>query len=211
MRPRLKSLPRLRDEGLAKVFPPANATSSGFPAGAIRWRCCISSRILVTGGSLFVISIINYVVARAKPTRDSSNVWPQSFTVSSRLIEPMCRPGPRGETIGGNRGRMARYEFFRQSRAGRRRVPHSFSGPSCGRPGRDFPDQFVSRRWTGWIRRNSGDRFAASIRGELQNVRPLLGVWREEIDAFVQGIELSFAKMLRTRVSDLFVIACDGG
>ncbi len=88
-------------------------------------------------------------------------------------------------------GRMARYEFF--AKVARRRRCHTIF---LGHHADDLVETFLMNllRGAGPVG-FSGMRQIVSRRVsgiELKIVRPLLGVWREEIDAFVEGSRIEF-------------------
>jgi tRNA(Ile)-lysidine synthase len=88
-------------------------------------------------------------------------------------------------------GRMARYEFFARI-AGRRRCRTVFLGHHAD----DLVETFLMNLFRGagptgfsGMREISSRRVSAT---ELQIVRPLLGVWRDKIDAYVKTHRIEF-------------------
>jgi tRNA(Ile)-lysidine synthase len=88
-------------------------------------------------------------------------------------------------------GRMARYEFF--ARVARRRRCHTLF---LGHHADDLVETLLMNLFRGAGPAGfSGMREISSLRvsgTELQIVRPLLGVWREEIDAYVKAQRIEF-------------------
>ena len=88
-------------------------------------------------------------------------------------------------------GRTARYEFFAQV-AGRRRARTIFLGHHAD----DLVETFLINLFRGAGPAGFGGMRAIASRSvagvPLEIVRPLLGVWREEIDAYVKAHRLEF-------------------
>lgn len=88
-------------------------------------------------------------------------------------------------------GRMARYEFF--VRVARRRRCHTIF---LGHHADDLVETFLMNLFRGAGPAGFGGMREITSRRvsgkELQIVRPLLGIWREEIDQYVQGRGLKF-------------------
>ena len=117
------------------------------------------------------------------PMRASSSVWPRRTQLPSNRNAPMSARAPRKTSSRSKpRRAQARSGIFRGGRAAAA-LPDDFSRASRGRSGGDVSFQSLSRQ--------RGRRAASDPRGvrsaghgrELTLVRPLLGVWREEIDA----------------------------
>ncbi len=180
------------DLKILRQFPPASPYLVGVSGG--RDSVALLHQLVDLGYQRLVVCHLDHQLRARASQADAKFVQRLAtrlqckFELGEKDVAALARESKQSvETA----GRMARYEFFARV-ARRRRCRTIFLGHHAD----DLVETFLMNLFRGvgpagfgGIREVSSRRISGT---ELQIVRPLLGVWRKEIDAYVKAQRLKF-------------------
>jgi tRNA(Ile)-lysidine synthase len=192
---RVKSAPKKElvfDPHIAAHFPPSRRYLVGVSGG--RDSVALLHRLAGLGYRRLVVCHLDHQLRGRASKADADFVkrlaakLKVDFEIARTDVAALARKSKRSiETA----GRMARYEFFARV-ARRRRCPTIFLGHHAD----DLVETFLINLFRGAGPAGFGGMRQVALRKvngvELEIVRPLLSVWRAEIDAYVRAHRIEF-------------------